>query len=296
LLFFLVISFILELPVPVDEINALALVSSATQDNHTAFIVVSGGTVKDLYVLDHDSREIRLLDDGRVRLTTTSRVYPTDKGFTVVDGTEKMLYKISRGCAFVDSYRLEQLAELGTSIKLTASAVIDKEHLAFTYRNLEDRGTLFLARFNLLNKTLETLHAVEADGGFWAFHDTHWFFLEDETGRIKLLDKDFKKVSELNRGREKFSYPLPPEVKAIFDEKGSSTYAKLIDGSFVDKHKIRFWSCAYAEDWPKTQVKYSQIVLADGKVACSESTQMVLAKTESFSLVYDQSTNEFTIK
>ena len=103
-------------------------------------------------------------------------------------------------------------------------------------------------------------------------------------------------MSELNRGREKFSYPLPPEVKAIFDEKGSSTYAKLIDGSFVDKHNIRFWSCAYAEDWPETPVKYSQIAIADGKVTRSESTQMVLARTESFSLVYNQSTNEFAIK
>lgn len=287
----------LDFKLNVDEINAATIVSTLALDSRVAMLTVKGGQNSphvDLYIVNCDSGKVRIIEDGRIHNTTKSRVFANRQGFVILERSGKMVYNLTLDGDFVSSYRLDQQPQLSGQTVIMAQTYLDKESVALTYMDREERGRLFLAKLNLANKNLEVLNTSEGESGFWEYHEKAWYFVDDKTGQITLLGDAFQFAKVIRPAQKRFKLPLAPKVQQLLAAQGVSSDANLLEGYFLSDSKVKYWCCTYPEGWPKVKQKYSQIGFNKGKVTYENSATLSIANTKIGLLQFSMDTSEFS--
>jgi len=251
----------------VDEIGAATLFSSATAGSRSAFLVATPAQgsrpVVDLYVYNHEKDLAQRIDDGRVNLSSTCRLFPIDQGFVVVSPVDKMVHCFDRDGAFLDQYSIDTVATFKPYDVITKVGTLSEGTVSITYVDLEHK-VRHLASLDLTKRIFTTLHSEKKEHGFWLKSQDTWLFVDDITGQIDALAADFQPTKTLVKGLAPVLIEKRPWVQKLLEERGVSPYIPRVEGLFLSESSISLWIKTIPEDYPREKPDYYQLEVFGG--------------------------------
>ncbi len=285
-----------DLTMDLDEIFVDGLTCSVTDEKRTAWVAMRRDgprMIGELYIFDHASQKATLVSDGRVHISGRTYISKVNEGYALINVSARTVFFIDAKGVFLDKLPFEHLEGYEPDYQILAAVPMQKE-VAITFREGNDWSKLLLAELNLEHRQFGITHVLEnaPEMGAWVFDGKAWLFLDQKTGRVDLLDPYFKVSKTLIPDHEPRLSVKNKRVASLMRERGISPYSSYFQGFFQNKEMITTWGL----DWLAEEVKWSQLLIENGKVSTKKGGSLILATLPGHDLIFDRNEGEFLLQ